>query len=229
MKKFFTAMFALAAIVGTAFTAHAEEDVYFKCFVKGQEVKDGDRIDLSKYYDPLTIGDIVFKHQYNPELTVVPTVSTEMSVTVDYTGNKTPLSEDGQYGADLTVNFCGFTGSCTAVNSGETYTRVGETKDGDVIDMQTELVVVGLGSSADGDVTKLALDVEFTMTMTIEDESVKLIFFLDQQGLAGIHDIDVDSDADAVYFDLQGRRVENPSNGLFIVKKGSKVAKQFIR
>lgn len=230
MKKFFTTMFALVAMAGTAFTAQAEDEAYFKCFVDGTEVKDGDRIDLSKYYEELSFEGIgVYKRQYNPKVTVMPFVTTDMTVTVDYIANKTPLSEDGLYGADLSVAFCGFTGSCTSVESGNTYVRTGATTADKELDMQTEMVITTFGSSAEGDFTKLAIDAEFSMTFVIEDESLKVTFFVDQQGLAGIHDIDADSDAEAIYFDLQGRRIENPSNGLFIVKKGSKVSKQFVR
>lgn len=37
------------------------------------------------------------------------------------------------------------------------------------------------------------------------------------------------ADAPAEYFDLQGRKVANPTNGIFIVKRGNKVTKQVIR
>lgn len=46
----------------------------------------------------------------------------------------------------------------------------------------------------------------------------------------GVDDIAVDTDdAAPVYYNLQGVRVENPSNGLYIVKKGTKVAKELVR
>lgn len=38
-----------------------------------------------------------------------------------------------------------------------------------------------------------------------------------------------DTDAPREYFDLQGRPVANPANGLYIVRQGSKVTKQYIR
>jgi hypothetical protein len=39
----------------------------------------------------------------------------------------------------------------------------------------------------------------------------------------------LDANAPAVYYNLQGVRVANPSNGIFIVKQGNKVSKQVIR
>ncbi len=234
MKKFFTTMFALVAIAGTAFTVKADDDAYFKCLVDGTEVKNGDRIDLSKYYEEKSVEilgvNTVYARQYNTHLAVIPSVAATMSVTVDYVGNKTPLDEDGLYGAELTVQFCGFTGECTSIVSGDTYTREGETTADKEIDMETELVVTGIGSAADGDLSKLAIDAEFNMTLTVEDQSVVLTFYIDQEGLsAGVNDIEADNDATAIYYDLQGRCIDNPSNGLYIVKKGSKVSKQFIR
>ena len=237
MKKFFTTMIALVAIAGGTFSASAQDDSYFKCYVDGKEVKDGDRIDLSDkpYFEEehFFLGDVdygVYKRQFNTLLTVMPTVDADMSVTVDYVMNNTPLDNDKLYGADLAVNFCGFTGSCTSIQTpGQTYTREGATVDGKELDMQTELVVGDFGSEAGGDFSKLAINAEFTMTFKIEDQTVKLTFFVDRKGLAGIEDIESDSNIPAVYFDLQGRRVENPANGLYIVKKGNTVSKQFVR
>lgn len=38
----------------------------------------------------------------------------------------------------------------------------------------------------------------------------------------------VDSDAAPVYYDLNGRRIDNPAPGLYIVKRGTKVTKEHI-
>ena len=48
------------------------------------------------------------------------------------------------------------------------------------------------------------------------------------EGSAGINDIisdEADSNAPAVYYNLQGVRVDNPSNGIYIVRKGNKTSK----
>lgn len=39
----------------------------------------------------------------------------------------------------------------------------------------------------------------------------------------------IDFNAPVQYFDMQGRRVANPTQGLYIVKQGNKVAKQFVK
>ena len=46
---------------------------------------------------------------------------------------------------------------------------------------------------------------------------------------SGIADIVADENAEAEYFNLQGVRVANPENGLYIVRRGSKVTKEVIR
>ena len=38
-----------------------------------------------------------------------------------------------------------------------------------------------------------------------------------------------DENVAPVYYKLQGVRVDNPQNGLYIVKRGNEVAKQIIR
>lgn len=45
----------------------------------------------------------------------------------------------------------------------------------------------------------------------------------------GFADIEVDDNAPEVYYNLQGLRVENPKNGLYIVRKGNKVSKKIFR
>lgn len=47
-------------------------------------------------------------------------------------------------------------------------------------------------------------------------------------GVTGVEGINAEN-VPAEYFDLQGRRVANPANGLYIEKRGEKVAKTFIR
>lgn len=46
---------------------------------------------------------------------------------------------------------------------------------------------------------------------------------------AGVSSIVAGEDAAPVYYNLNGMKVANPSNGLYIVKRGSKVTKEVIR
>ncbi|MDE6078109.1 MAG: hypothetical protein K2G29_10285, partial [Muribaculaceae bacterium] len=47
--------------------------------------------------------------------------------------------------------------------------------------------------------------------------------------VAAVEGVAVDEDAAPVYYNLQGVRVANPSNGIFIVKKGNQTTKQVIK
>lgn len=48
-------------------------------------------------------------------------------------------------------------------------------------------------------------------------------------GASGIDDVDADADATPEYFNLQGVRVDNPCSGVYIVRRGSSVTKEYIR
>ena len=53
-----------------------------------------------------------------------------------------------------------------------------------------------------------------------------LVIFLEN---AGISNITIDNNAPREYFNLQGVRVANPENGLFIVRQGNKVSKVIVK
>lgn len=59
-------------------------------------------------------------------------------------------------------------------------------------------------------------------------EEVKMIYGEYAQ-FSGLDDIAADADAAVEYFDLQGRRVENPASGLYIRRQGSKIAKVLVK
>lgn len=230
MKKIFTSMLAFVAALGM--TATAGE--YMKCYVNGEEVNSGDRINITDFYEEkgADIGDgtiYIFARQYNTHLVVVPQVVDLMMATIDYNVNETPLSADGQFGADMAVQFCGF-GSCVNTNFGETkeFVTASEVESDEEIDMQTEFMVTAFGTAAS--CNELRLIDEFTMTLQMDDEEIVLTFYIDQAGVdAAVEGIEAESNAAPVYYDLQGRMIENPSKGLYIVKKGNTVTKEFVK
>lgn len=48
---------------------------------------------------------------------------------------------------------------------------------------------------------------------------------LGKKSVSGINEISIDQNIPAEYFDVMGRRVENPSHGIYIVRQGSKIFK----
>ena len=219
MKKLFTSMLALAAIAGLAPTASAQdEEPMLQFYVHGQPVKNGDRIDITPYYE-------AGLSQYNPELTCMTTATDEMSVTLDFYKNETPaLDADWEYGAKVNAMIC-WPSQCQMVGLGKSLTVSGDMYADEAVDMQVHL---GLELGDYQEYDELSVKAEFSLTAQFDEEEVKLIFFVDKPS-AGVEGIEADSDAAPVYYDLQGRQVANPSNGLYIVKKGSKVTKAFIR
>ena len=53
--------------------------------------------------------------------------------------------------------------------------------------------------------------------------------FTNENSGDGVESIEADNNAAPVYYNLQGVRVANAENGLFIVKKGNKVSKVFVK
>lgn len=56
----------------------------------------------------------------------------------------------------------------------------------------------------------------------------QLILSAQSEDPAGVEAIEADNNAEAVYYNLQGVRVNNPANGLYIVKRGNQVSKTYI-
>lgn len=70
---------------------------------------------------------------------------------------------------------------------------------------------------------------EGTIVITLpEEEKAELEVEFKQGVFSGVEAIEV-AEGEAQYFNLQGVRVANPENGLYIVRQGSKVTKQVIR
>ncbi len=76
--------------------------------------------------------------------------------------------------------------------------------------------------------TAAAADASSLAFATVGDTATD--FALYTNDAAGIDDITVDnSDAPVEYYNLQGVKVTNPANGLFIVRQGNSISKQIIR
>lgn len=64
----------------------------------------------------------------------------------------------------------------------------------------------------------------------VSDQYHELSFVVNPADLASVDDVIADNEnAPVEYYNLQGVKVENPSNGLYIVRQGNKVSKQVIK
>ncbi len=71
-------------------------------------------------------------------------------------------------------------------------------------------------------------DVTVVVTLFNGEPSLYVIGYKASE-TSGIEDIEAADEAEAVYYNLNGVRVDNPENGIFIVRRGDKVSKVVIR
>ncbi len=60
------------------------------------------------------------------------------------------------------------------------------------------------------------------------DYNQLILSAVSQEPVGGVEAIAADNNAEAEYYNLQGVRVNNPANGLYIVKRGNQVSKAYI-
>lgn len=251
MKKFLLTTFMFAGFL----IANADYTDYYRVYYNGEEVKSGETIYCNHYEDNTKLesplGVFNAGYAYEIDLSCINQTEDPMILNIVQGFADKPTKEEWEETQYTYVEGTMATkwGTPSVCYAGAGVDGSGDNcigTEGDVIlpdnkldsfvwqwhvnytYTETEEVVYTFTTKAyTGDYTSSKLEKydeiegsEFTVTV---------VFGPNVAAPGAIHDIDVESDAEAVYFDLQGRRVENPSNGLFIVKKGSKVAKQFIR
>ena len=65
----------------------------------------------------------------------------------------------------------------------------------------------------------------YTVTVDVKDNTISIL----PKGTVGIESVLSNDDCEAEYYTLTGVKVENPANGIFICKKGSKTEKVILR
>ncbi len=78
----------------------------------------------------------------------------------------------------------------------------------------------------DGDANRVLNTVAVPLSEQAEDRYTAAEY-AEKYGYVGIENVidGDDSDAEPVYYNLQGQRVENPGRGIYIMRKGSKTEK----
>ena len=72
-----------------------------------------------------------------------------------------------------------------------------------------------------------ASEIEFTINGTVQ---IKTLTVTAKSNVGGVEDVTIsEENAPVEYFNLQGVKVANPENGLYIVRQGSKVSKVIIK
>ena len=212
MKKLYT----LAAAALVALTANAQN---FTLSVHGEPVKDGDRVDITKYW----VGEGV--NQYNPEFAITSTTNATAKVTAKLIKDdcSPKLSEDYLTGAKWSLLFCEEGGQCHNINEvGKSMSSNYTLTANEPKTIQVEFALFDKGDEQN--LEDLKIDYEFSVEVTIGNETSTVYMYGDKSP-AGVEDITVDSNAPAVYFDLQGRKVANPEKGIYIKRQGAKATK----
>lgn len=86
----------------------------------------------------------------------------------------------------------------------------------------TDATSISIGGS---NLSNLYTSLTGTRTLTFDPKSMEMYFSVE----TGVEGIEAEADAAPVYYNLQGMKVENPANGIFIVKKGNTTSKTIIR
>lgn len=119
----------------------------------------------------------------------------------------------------------------TAAGSWDTanaYNRIGAETENEAIEGQANVSIQkGTAYSWKLDAYEVEGDAHFNYIYKLTLDVVNKTLTVGKT--SGVKAVNVDANAPAVYYNLQGVQVENPQNGLFIVKRGNKVTKEIIR
>ena len=133
---------------------------------------------------------------------------------------------------------CGGLGVIGAENNTRTYLAVDA--DNNVIRVQDEASAANFKLELENGQVLVKFDggeylayngTNFVKTATIGEGYTAVNIFVNGSGVStGVEAVEIeDADAPVEYYNLQGVRVANPQNGLYIVRQGNKVSKQIIR
>lgn len=155
--------------------------------------------------------------------------STDAELT--YVGNGVYEIENVTFAESAEGNNTAYFSFITAAGSWDTanaYDRIGAETENEAIEGQANLSIQkGTAFSWKLDAYEVEGDAHFNYIYKLTLDVVNKTLTVGKT--SGVKDVNVDANAPAVYYNLQGVQVENPQNGLFIVKRGNKVTKEIIR
>ncbi|MBD5356450.1 MAG: hypothetical protein HDR88_05525 [Bacteroides sp.] len=239
MKKFLLS----AALLTGAFAANADYTEYYKVYYNGEELQNGATVYCDHFEDNTDISGFNMGYTYEANISYVNQTEDSFLLRTSQGFLDMPTEEEfkeGQYDyiAGTMATKWGTPSLCFE-NGGEDgnesnciilpFNAVLPDNTHDSFRWQFHLQTI----SPDTKIAKYTLTtiVAFGDQKDFEEVedtefTVNIVFGPEVNGIEGIES---DNNATATYFDLQGRRIDNPSQGLYIVKKGNKVTKEFIR
>ena len=99
------------------------------------------------------------------------------------------------------------------------------TSDKSVTWSSSDESVARIQSNDDGSVTVMLIAEGYAVITATTNDGSNLSASCVVSSTAGIDDVVVDDNAPAEYYNLQGVKVDNPTNGLYIKKQGGKATK----
>lgn len=233
MKK----LLLLSALCLGAFAAKADYSDYFRAYYEGQEIANGSTITCSHHEE--SWGYYI----YDANVNFINEIDSEIPcyVTVEYTGTPSQEQVDQEIlDENDEIYYWGLFQVCYGYLNGNSISG-GSCTNPPVAAMLPANDVKNYYWQAHLNFCDPAVTSSYTMVVTpclgdgvqpgeyepIDEDAFRVtVVFTPEE--AGIDGIEVDNQA-PVYYNLQGVRVANPENGLYIVKRGDKVTKQLIR
>ncbi len=252
MKKF---LLSTAFILG-AFAAQADYAEYFKVYYNGKEVKNGGTILCDHYSDNTDNSGYNMGYTYEANITFVN--QTEDAIGLYTTQGFLDMPTEEEYKNQPPVDYTttewyqkwGTVALCYAKNLNRAdgsfsdncvslpFTAAladQETMGDKEFQWQFHLSTVNPDTESKYTVSvKPVIISDYNGNGVITDyeeipDSEFTVILAFKKDWSGVDSIDADNDAAPEYYTIQGVRVANPEKGLYIVKKGNKVSKEFIR
>lgn len=246
MKKFLL----LSALAMGAFAAQADtySDYYKVTDVEGKELQNGETLYCTHFDDNTNLDGMNMGYTYETVL-VYPNVSgdnlylyselgcVDRPTLEDFNAHKWDYVEGTFYTVNGTPNACysaniGGMGSCVLNSPGEA--RVIEVSAGnETFNWQVHCPMIDPASVVKYTfTTKVCTGDDINTAMDDTACTINIVFGPSMEAInsvfGGVNDITVDDEA-PVYFNLNGVQVNNPTKGIYVVKRGSKVTKEVIR
>lgn len=203
MKKF--DKIKSVALVALALMANVAVGQNLKVTSNGVPVENGAVIDLPYIFEDYTVPGLFeyYIYDWNPKIEAsLAEGIEEMSVTVTSLENSSGFQ------------ICWPSG-CQQVNPGQSTTAKGQVNE-DPADLQIHKEV-GVNNAND----KPTEGGKVKVTIETESETFELTVNCLLEGVNAVGENLVDKDENAVYYTLEGIKVENPGKGVYIVRKGS--------
>lgn len=203
MKKF--DKIKSVALVALALMANVAVGQNLKVTSNGVPVENGAVIDLPYIFEDYTVPGLFeyYIYDWNPKIEAsLAEGIEEMSVTVTSLENSSGFQ------------ICWPSG-CQQVNPGQSTTAKGQVNE-DPADLQIHKEV-GVNNAND----KPTEGGKVKVTIETESETFEFTVNCLLEGVDAVGENLVDKDENAVYYTLEGIKVENPGKGVYIVRKGS--------